>query len=86
MDLERFPRSDSAKRMLTYVTKGWYDNSYVGKWLYEVMGIGLDQVQELIDELRTRHLSRQPHGGSHTMRSNGDFRSGRACRMRSGAG
>ena len=51
MDLERFPRSDSAKRMLTYVTKGWYDNSYVGKWLYEVMGIELDQVQELIDEL-----------------------------------
>lgn len=51
MDLERFPRSDSAKRMLTYVTKGWYDNSYVGKWLYEVMGIELDQVQKLIEEL-----------------------------------
>lgn len=51
MDLERFPKSDSAKRMLTYVTKGWYDNSYVGKWLYEVMGIELDQAQEIIDEL-----------------------------------
>lgn len=28
IDLERFPWSDSANRMLTYVTKGWYDKSY----------------------------------------------------------
>ena len=32
IDLERFPWSDSAKRMLTYVTKDWYEKSYVGKW------------------------------------------------------
>lgn len=42
IDLERFPWSDSANRMLTYVTKGWYDKSYVGKWIYEVMGRELD--------------------------------------------
>ena len=51
MDLEKFPRSDSAKRMLSYVTKGWYDQSYVGKWLYEVMGIELDRAQQIVDEL-----------------------------------
>lgn len=30
-DLEQFPTSESAKRMLSYVTPGFYDNSYVGK-------------------------------------------------------
>lgn len=51
MDLEHFPRSESAKRMLSYVTKGWYDRSYIGKWLYEVMGIELDDSRRLIEEL-----------------------------------
>ena len=51
MDLEKFPRSGSARRMLSYVTKGWYEQSYVGKWLYEVMGIELDKAQQIVDEL-----------------------------------
>ena len=37
-DLEAFPTSESAVRMLSYVSQGFYDNSYVGKWLYQVMG------------------------------------------------
>lgn len=51
IDLERFPWSDSANRMLTYVTKGWYDNSYVGKWIYEVMGREIDLATAHIEEL-----------------------------------
>ena len=51
IDLERFPWSDSANRMLTYVTKGWYDKSYVGKWIYEVMGRELDLATIHIEEL-----------------------------------
>lgn len=51
IDLERFPWSDSANRMLTYVTKGWYDKSYVGKWIYEVMGRELDLATVHIEEL-----------------------------------
>ena len=51
IDLERFPWSDSANRMLTYVTKGWYDKSYVGKWIYEVMGRELDLATMHIEEL-----------------------------------
>ena len=27
VDLEKFPSSEAAKRMLSYVTKGWYDKS-----------------------------------------------------------
>ena len=37
-DLENFPVSESAKNMIASVSDGFYDNSYVGKWLYEVMG------------------------------------------------
>jgi hypothetical protein len=42
MDLERFPTSPSALKMLGMVTHGFYDESYVGKWLYQVMGAELD--------------------------------------------
>ena len=51
IDLERFPESDSAKRMLTYVTKNWYEKSYVGKWIYEVMGREIDLAAGHIEEL-----------------------------------
>lgn len=59
IDLERFPWSDSANRMLTYVTKGWYDKSYVGKWIYEVMGRELD--------LATVHIEELPSQAHYTM-------------------
>ena len=41
-DLEAFPTSESAVRMLSYVSQGFYDSSYVGKWLYQVMGMEYD--------------------------------------------
>ncbi len=50
-DLENFPDSRSAKAMLSYVTHGWYDKSYIGKWLYEVMGIELDAAAGYIETL-----------------------------------
>ena len=37
IDLEHFPTNEVAQRLLTYVTRGWYDKSYVGKWIYEVI-------------------------------------------------
>lgn len=33
VDLEHFPTNEVAQRLLTYVTRGWYDKSYVGKWI-----------------------------------------------------
>lgn len=50
-DLENFPASDSAKRMLGYVSGGFYDNSYVGKWLYQVMGLEYDAARKTVEEL-----------------------------------
>lgn len=51
MDLENFPDSVGGKRMLSYVTGGWYDKSYVGKWIYQVMGLEADKARNIFEEL-----------------------------------
>lgn len=50
-NLENFPTSESAKRMLSYVTEGFYDKSYVGKWMYQVMGMEYDKALKIIEDL-----------------------------------
>ena len=50
-DIENFPTSPKAKRMLSHVTKDFYDTSYVGKWLYQVMGLELDEIMAVLEEL-----------------------------------
>lgn len=50
IDLENFPTSQSAQNMLATVTPGFYDQSYVGKWLYQVMGLEFDEAELLIAE------------------------------------
>ncbi len=50
-DLENFPTSESAKKMLSYVSDGFYDESYVGKWLFQVMGIEYDKALEIVTDL-----------------------------------
>lgn len=55
-DLEHFPTSESAKRQLSYVSDSFYDESYVGKWLFQVMGIEYDQARELLEDLPNQFL------------------------------
>lgn len=50
-NLENFPTSASAKKMLSYVSDGFYDRSYVGKWLFQVMGQEYDVVQKIVEEM-----------------------------------
>lgn len=50
IDLEHFPTNEVAQRLLTYVTRGWYDKSYVGKWIYEVIGLELETASRRISE------------------------------------
>ena len=50
-DLESFPTSESAKKMLRYVSDGFYDDSYVGKWLFQVMGVEYDEALAIVMEL-----------------------------------
>lgn len=50
-DLENFPVSESAKKMIASVSDGFYDNSYVGKWLYEVTGQEYDTAREIAEDI-----------------------------------
>lgn len=50
-DLTNFPESESAKDMLSFVTEGFYDKSYVGKWIYEVIGRELDGHRVNLEDL-----------------------------------
>ena len=51
MDLEYFPSSEAGKQMLDSVSNGFYDNSYVGKWLFQVMGLEMDEARRIVEEL-----------------------------------
>lgn len=54
IDLESFPTNEVARRLLTYVTRGWYDKSYVGKWIFEVIGQELDMAIKRVEELQNQ--------------------------------
>jgi hypothetical protein len=51
MNLENFPTSSAAKRMLKTVSP-IYDKSYVAKWIFQVMGLEIDEAWKFIEELR----------------------------------
>ncbi|MCM1233684.1 MAG: YmfQ family protein [Ruminococcus flavefaciens] len=50
-DIEKFPISESGQRMLGYISADFYEKSYVGKWLLQVMGFEWDMAYELLEEL-----------------------------------
>ena len=50
VDLEHFPTSETAKRMMSRVSP-IYDRSYVAKWLYQVMGLEWDAVRGVMESL-----------------------------------
>ena len=41
IDLDNFPTSPAAKRMMKTVSP-IYDKAYVGKWIFQVMGLEMD--------------------------------------------
>jgi len=52
MDLEGFPASPCGADMLESVDSGgFYEGSYVGKWLFQVMGMEYDDALGLVEEL-----------------------------------
>lgn len=51
MNIENFPTSESAKRMMGYITGNeFYGKSYVGKWIFQVMGREMDDAHLRIEE------------------------------------
>lgn len=51
MDIEKFPENEVAKEMLSSVNTGFYNKSYVGKWLFEIMGQEMAVVKKFMEEL-----------------------------------
>ena len=58
IDLDKFPTSPTAKRMLHNVSP-IYGSSYFGKWLFQVMGQELDDVWRLVRELKLQNFTTQ---------------------------
>ena len=52
-DIEHFPTNPTALRMLSRISP-IYDRSYVGKWIFEVMGADMDDVRLRFEELRAQ--------------------------------
>ena len=65
-ELELFPTSESALKMLSYVTPGFYDKSYVGKWMFQVMGLEYDKALKLAEELPEQFFPETATWGSLT--------------------
>lgn len=53
MDIERFPTNETAKRMMSRVSP-IYSQAYVAKWLYQVMGIEMEEARRYFEELRSQ--------------------------------
>ena len=51
MNLENFPTSPAGQRMLNAISP-IYDKSYVAKWIFQVMGLEIDEAWQFIEELR----------------------------------
>lgn len=52
LDLESIIQSPEAETFLGMVTKGFYDNSYIGLWIYEVIGREWDEMHEWAEGLK----------------------------------
>lgn len=64
IDLDNFPANETAQRMLSRVSP-IYDRSYVMKWLYQVMGVELEEMKYYI---KTFPLQRFPETASWGIR------------------
>lgn len=51
IDLEHFPTSTTALRMMERISP-IYGRSYVGKWIFQVMGLEMDEARALFEALR----------------------------------
>lgn len=49
-DIENFPTSEAAKRMIASISEEFYRNSYVMKWIQQVMGMEWDDAVRIIEK------------------------------------
>lgn len=53
-DIERFPTNAISKKMMKTVTASVYDRSYIAKWMYQVMGVEMEEAWRLAEEVRNQ--------------------------------
>lgn len=58
IDLEHFPTNETALRMMERISP-IYDRSYVGKWIFEVMGMEMGEARTYLEELRLQPFPEQ---------------------------
>lgn len=51
IDLEHFPTNETALRMMERISP-IYERSYVGKWIFEIMGMEMGEARAYFEELR----------------------------------
>lgn len=51
IDLEHFPTNETALRMMERISP-IYDRSYIGKWIFEVIGMEMGEARAYFEELR----------------------------------
>lgn len=49
-NIENFPTSEAAKRMMVTISEDFYRDSYVMKWIQQVMGLEWDSAKKIIEE------------------------------------
>lgn len=73
-DIENFPTSRAAVDMLHSISEGFYQDSYVMKWLLQVEGLEWDSAESILGGGFLRSFSqKQLRGGLCTMNRNGSF-------------
>jgi len=51
-DNNRILTSPEGIKMKSFVTEGFYDRSYIGLWMYQVMGLEFDDMRGCVDDLK----------------------------------
>lgn len=53
--LEQFPENPTAKKLMSSITGNrFYENSYIGKWLFQVMGLEWEDAEQRLKELEAQ--------------------------------
>lgn len=58
IDLEHFPTNETALRMMERISP-IYDRSYVGKWIFEILGLEMGEAKAYFEELRRQPFPEQ---------------------------
>ena len=68
--MEQILTSEIGQQIIQRVTNK-YGNSYVGLWLFQIIGMSNDEVKAMVEDFKNQTLHKQRHGLYHYGSSNG---------------